>query len=452
MNLKDLLEKRATLAAEVKRLADLHTANGDFTAEERSAWEKVNADYDANSRAVEVAQRAATIDSESVAALSSLARPEARGVERVEGLPTEEHRQLAMRAWVRSAQGNDPTDAELEACKRLKFNPNKKELDIPTLPTAQRRRILDEVRSAHPARRADILQRALSAVTGSTGAFTILPASMVQQLEINMLAYGSVEAVAETINTSTGEPLVWPTADDTSNTGAQIGENTAASTSSQPSFTTITWNAYKFTSNGILVPNELLEDSQFDVAGMIGAMLGERLGRIANTKFTTGTGAATPKGIVNCAASGVTAASQTAIAADEIIKLSGGQYSIDPAYRSMGAGYMMHDNILHALRLLKDGNGQYLWGSGMNSGAPDTICGFPVYVNQDMQSTIATGTTTVLFGLFSKYKIRRVGGTRLYHLTERYRDSDQDGFFGFQRFDGNLLNAGTATVKKLVQA
>jgi HK97 family phage major capsid protein len=308
------------------------------------------------------------------------------------------------------------------------------------------------VRSAHPARRADILQRALSAVTGSTGAFTILPASMVQQLEINMLAYGSVEAVAETINTSTGEPLVWPTADDTSNTGAQIGENTAASTSSQPSFTTITWNAYKFTSNGILVPNELLEDSQFDVAGMIGAMLGERLGRIANTKFTTGTGAATPKGIVNCAASGVTAASQTAIAADEIIKLSGGQYSIDPAYRSMGAGYMMHDNILHALRLLKDGNGQYLWGSGMNSGAPDTICGFPVYVNQDMQSTIATGTTTVLFGLFSKYKIRRVGGTRLYHLTERYRDSDQDGFFGFQRFDGNLLNAGTATVKKLVQA
>ena len=58
----------------------------------------------------------------------------------------------------------------------------------------------------------------------------------------------------------------------------------------------------------------------------------------------------------------------------------------------------------------------------------------------------------MLFGLFSKYKVRRVGGTRLYHLTERYRDTDQDGFFGFQRFDGNLLSAGTAVVKKLVQA
>jgi HK97 family phage major capsid protein len=450
--LKNLLEKRATLATEVKRLADLHTANGDFTADERAAWEKVNSDYDANTRSVEVAQRAATIDSESVAALSSLARPEARGVERVEGLPTEEHRQLAMRAWVRSAQGNDPTDAELDACKRLKFNPNKKELDIPTIPTAQRKRILDEVRSAHPSRRNDILHRALSAVTGATGAFTILPASMVQQLEINMLAYGSVEAVAETINTSSGEPLVWPTADDTSNTGAQIGENTAAGTSSQPAFTTITWNAYKFTSNGILVPNELLEDSQFDVAGMIGAMLGERLGRIANTKFTTGTGAATPKGITLCAAAGVTAASATAIAADEIIKLTGGAASIDPAYRNQGAGFMMHDNILHALRLLKDGNGQYLWGSGMNSGAPDTICGYPVYVNQDMASSIAASAITVLFGLFSKYKVRRVGGTRLYHLTERYRDTDQDGFFGFQRFDGNLLSAGTSVVKKLVQA
>ena len=450
--LKELLEKRAGLTAEIRRLADLHTANGDFTADERTQWEKVNADYDANNRAVEVAQRAATVDAESIAALSTLARPEARGVDRVEGLPTEEHRQLAMRAWVRSASGNDPTDAELDACKRLRFNPNKKELDIPTIPTAQRKRILDEVRSSHPTRRQDILQRALSAVTGATGAFTILPASMVQQLEVNMLAYGSVEAVAETINTSSGEPLVWPTADDTSNTGAQIGENTAPSTSSQPAFTTITWNAYKFTSKGILVPNELLEDSQFDVAGMIGAMLGERLGRVANTAFTTGTGASTPKGITLCAAAGVTAASATAIAADEIIKLTGGAASIDPAYRNMGAGFMMHDNILHALRLLKDGNGQYLWGSGMNSGAPDTICGYPVYVNQDMASSIAASAITVLFGLFSKYKVRRVGGTRLYHLTERYRDTDQDGFFGFQRFDGNLLSAGTAVVKKLVQA
>ena len=109
--LKELLEKRAGLTGEIRRLADLHTANGDFTADERTQWEKVNADYDANNRAVEVAQRAATVDAESIAALSTIARPEARGVDRVEGLPTEEHRQLAMRAWVRSAQGNDPTDA-----------------------------------------------------------------------------------------------------------------------------------------------------------------------------------------------------------------------------------------------------------------------------------------------------------------------------------------------------
>jgi HK97 family phage major capsid protein len=181
---------------------------------------------------------------------------------------------------------------------------------------------------------------------------------------------------------------------------------------------------------------------------MLGAMLGERLGRITNTKYTTGSGASTPRGIVTAASSGVTAASGTQIAADELIGLV---HSIDPAYRN-GAGFMMHDNIVLHLRKLKDGNGEYMWQSGLRDGAPDRLLGYGITINQDMQSSVATGTKTVLFGQLSKYKIRRVNGMRLYRLQERYRDTDQDGFIAFIREDGNLLNAGTAPVKYLVQA
>jgi len=146
---------------------------------------------------------------------------------------------------------------------------------------------------------------------------------------------------------------------------------------------------------------------------------------------------------------GVTAASATAIAADELIGLI---HSIDPAYRALGCGFMCHDSILLHIRKLKDGESRYLLQFGLQQNMPDSILGYTVTNNQDMQSSVATGTKTMLFGRLGDYKIRRVNQVRMYRLEERYRDADQDGFLAFVREDGNLLNAGTATVKHLLQA
>jgi hypothetical protein len=67
-----------------------------------------------------------------------------------------------------------------------------------------------------------------------------------------------------------------------------------------------------------------------------------------------------------------------------------------------------------------------------------------------MDSTVASGKKSLLFGQLSRYKIRSVGEMRMYRLEERYRDTDQDGFVAFIREDGNLLTAGTAPVKYLL--
>jgi HK97 family phage major capsid protein len=64
----------------------------------------------------------------------------------------------------------------------------------------------------------------------------------------------------------------------------------------------------------------------------------------------------------------------------------------------------------------------------------------------------ATATKSLLFGVLPRYKVRRVRDVRMYRLTERYRDTDQDGFVAFMRLDGKLLNAGTCPVKHLLQA
>ena len=269
-----------------------------------------------------------------------------------------------------------------------------------------------------------------------------------------MLTYGAVRQVAEQIVTSHGEPLSWPTVDDTTNEGREISENAAADDNAgtgtsgdggpNPTFGKTTWNAYKYTSDAILVPYELLEDNAVNLVAILGPMLGERLGRITNRRFTTGTGATQPEGIVTGASLGVTTASASAIVAGEVIDL---EHSVDASQRN-GAGYMLHDLTLAHLRKLADTTGRFIWQAGFNTGAPDTLNNRPYYVNNHM-ATIAATASVLLFGNFSKYKVRRVNQVRLYRLEERYREKDKDGFVAFVREDGGLLNAGTMPVKKL---
>jgi len=112
---------------------------------------------------------------------------------------------------------------------------------------------------------------------------------------------------------------------------------------------------------------------------------------------------------------------------------------------------MLHDSVLLHLRMLKDGEGRYLWQTDMRSGAPDSLYGYPMTINQDMASSVAASAKTLLFGQLNRYKIRQVGSMRFRRLDERYADYDQVGFIAFLRQDGGLLDAGTHPVKHLLQ-
>jgi HK97 family phage major capsid protein len=259
--------------------------------------------------------------------------------------------------------------------------------------------------------------------------------------------------VATILRTDTGNALPYPTVNDTTVTGRLLTENTAV-TNTDVTFNAITFNAYKYSSDLLLISQELMTDSAFDLSSQLGELLGIRLGRIQGTHFTTGTGSSQPAGVVTGSTLGKTAAGTTAITADELLDLV---TSVDPAYRSNpGVGFMAHDNIITAIRKLKDNNNQYLWqpsmAVGIKMGQPDTLYGYPVYRNQFMQSSIATGTKTVLFGDFKKFVIRDVSGIRLVRMDERYADVDQVGFVAFVRSDAKVLNAGTNPIKHLIQA
>lgn len=391
-----------------------------------------------------------------------------RKARRAEEMRVYEDRHIAFQAWAahnwHQREGRELSTRQEEALKRFKgFKAHQQAVSIPLVRSyhyaGARRQMLKKgeikERMIEESRQEMITYREQesragasspqSILVGTAGAYTI-PEGFVNNLEVALLQYGGIRMVADVMRTASGQDLPWPTVNDTTVKGQRINENTQVPTK-DISFGALVFHAYKYTSGIVLVPVELMEDSAFNMAAVIGNLLGIRIGRILADEFTnTGAGAA-PVGIVTAATLGQTAASPTAIAGDDLYNL---KHSVDPAYRTgPGVGWMFHDQILLAIKKLKDGLGRYLWQASLAGSSPDTLDGDPITINQSMVSTIASTNKTVLYGMLSKYKIRDVAEVRLRRLVERFADQDQEAFLMFSRHDGNLMDAGTHPVKFL---
>lgn len=292
---------------------------------------------------------------------------------------------------------------------------------------------------------------AQSTGTDTAGGYTV-PQGFYDQIMSAEKAYGGMLDVAFVFDTATGNVLPIPTDNDTTNSGAILGENSQA-TAQDVSFGSVSMNAWTYSSKLVLVSNQLLQDTAFNLDSFLADKLGTRIARATNAHFTTGNGASQPTGVVTAGAAGYTAGgsstsgSTTTISYADLVEL---EHSVDSAYRR-NARWMMSDTALKVIKKLVDGMGRPLWMAGLQVKEPDTINGYAYSINQDM-AVPAASAKTVLFGDFSKYFIRRVAGVQLLRLTERYADYNQTGFLAFQRWDGQLVDAGTHPVKYLTQA
>lgn len=285
--------------------------------------------------------------------------------------------------------------------------------------------------------------------TDSAGGYMV-PTELGAVIIKSMAAWGPMydEDVATTMMSSSGSLVEIPTVNDT---GVTAGASTEGAALTDDGGKDVTigqklLGAYGFDTEFIKWSRELAMDSAFNVEQLLGELLGERLGRVANLQLTTGTGSGAPNGIVTAAGAGVTAAAAAAVTMDELIDL---EHSVDPAYRSAPkCAYMFNDATLKALRKLKDGDGNYLWQKGdVSDGAPATFNGYRYHINQAMVS-MATGTKPIIFGDLGKYYVRKVGGPTIGVLRERFWPSL--GIAGLIRFDGELGDA--AAVKVMTMA
>jgi HK97 family phage major capsid protein len=199
-----------------------------------------------------------------------------------------------------------------------------------------------------------------------------------------------------------------------------------------------------------------MQDSGVDIEAYIVKMLATRLGRILNTRFTTGNGTGQPRGITIDAVLGVTSTTGKAQLPqfNDIIAL---KYSVDRMYRP-NAKWMMSDHTWKACLELVDSNGRPLilgYLTGLAADAAETLLSQPVIINNDMadygtNGSPLAGNIDMLYGDFSNYWIRTVAELNMKRLIERYADYDQVGLIGFARYDGRLIDAGTGPVKYMV--
>lgn len=297
-------------------------------------------------------------------------------------------------------------------------------------------------------------QNAQSTTTTQGG--YLVPQGFSEMLEEAKKWFGGIEGVVGKFTTGTGNPWPWPTINDTTNKGRIIGQNVQV-TETDFVFGQETFNAYIGSSDLVLIPLALMEDSYFNLDALTARLLGTRLGRLYNNKCTVGTGSAEPTGIVTAAvAAGNTytfpTGNSTGITYASLVNV---EHSVDPAYRyNPSTAWMFSDAMLKVLKLLVDGNNRPLWLPGLTASfregaavdlaaSKPTILDHPYMINQDMAAP-AVNADSILFGDMSCFKVREVaGGTTVLRLVERYADYLQVGFIAFQRFDSNLIDAGT---------
>lgn len=398
MQIIELRQKRHAIAEQareiLKKASDESRA---LTTDEETQWDRMMADVDSLRSTIDRIEKQSAVDS------SFEARMEVAAKQATSPLaPTQEQFSAAFRAWC--LQGHEGLNSE-------------------------QRNIMKEYRA--------------QSTSNTAGGYTI-PQGFYNQLIDAMKAYGGVrEAGATIITTASGNSLPIPTVDDTSNVGAILAENTGAS-SQDLTFGQKTLGAYKYTSKVVLVSYELMQDSAFNMEQFLARKLAERIGRITNTHFTTGDASSKPSGVVTGAASGKTGATgqTTSVTYEDLVDL---YHSVNRSYRP-GAKFMMADSTYKAIRKLKDSYGQPLWATNVSSGAPDTLLGAQIVINDDV-AAMAANAKSILFGDFSTYFIRDVQAVELYRISDKYIESGQVGFVAFSRHDGLLADAGQNPIK-----
>lgn len=217
-------------------------------------------------------------------------------------------------------------------------------------------------------------------------------------------------------------------------------------------FQELTANVGKFTSVRLtgflagalsLISRSLINNTQIDIVAFIIDEMAYKIARFIEGELLNGT---TNKiDGLSTMTNTMTAASATAITADEVVELKD---KIKDVYQA-NACWIMSPATRTALRLLKDKVDRYLLQDDINAPFGSTLLGKPIYVSDNMPD-IAAGKRTIIYGDLSGLGTKFVEEMNIQVLREKYATMHAIGIVGWLEFDAKVID--NQKIAALVQA
>lgn len=194
------------------------------------------------------------------------------------------------------------------------------------------------------------------------------------------------------------------------------------------------------------VTQTMLDDPAFNTEAFVGKFIGRTFAAREGTWFWSGNGVKQAKGI-----STYSTVANASYAWGKVGYIAGGhasllnnadklfdfQHSLKSGYRP-GSTFLMNDNTLLVLRKFKDGEGNYLWRPGLAEGAPDTLLGKPIAID-DYVDDIGAGKYPIWYAAWKQaYLIVDQIGIRM--LRDPYSSKPYVEFYTTKRVGGGIIN------------
>lgn len=212
----------------------------------------------------------------------------------------------------------------------------------------------------------------------------------------------------------------------------------------QTEFTEITADSGAFTSVDlggylagalVLIGRSVENNGAFNVVDFIVTQMAEEIATWIEGQLLMGTGSSAAQGALNTTTA-VTAASSTAVTADELIEL---QASVKQAYQQ-NACWTMHPDTFTALRKLKDNNGRYLLQDDITGEFPYRLLGKPVYLSDNMPK-MAASAKSILYGDYSGLSVNFRENISIEVLREKYATQHAIGVVAWFEFDSKVTDS-----------
>lgn len=221
-------------------------------------------------------------------------------------------------------------------------------------------------------------------------------------------------------------------ADSTNKINVAYQEEFSPLSSSSGSFSTVTLSGFLA---GALtkVSRSLINNVQFDIVGFVVDEMAYAISRWIENELLNGTQNKITG--LSTLTHGITTQSETAIVADDVIKLHD---SIKDQFQR-NAIWIMSPSTRTALRTLKASTGYYLLNDDISTPFGTSLLGKPVYVSDNMPN-IASGNRVIYYGDMRGLATKFNENINIQVLRERYADEHCYGVISWLEFDAKVID------------